>query len=87
MLRNIMHITTSSTPIDIVFWCPVLKEEISGKIVDVVFLYGTHVESHFDILLNLLAITTNNNIIPIGHILHINNENTENTILFLALVK
>lgn len=87
MFKDVMNMVVSTKPIDTVFWCPVLKEELSEKMIEVMFLDGTHLKNHFDTILNLVAVTTNNRVIPIAHMLHVNNENTKNTKLFLALVK
>lgn len=48
---------------------------------------GTFLKKEFDTLLNSVAITTDNRIIPAAHMLHKGHENSRNNCMFLDLVK
>lgn len=88
MFEHIVNVSEDLKDLDTVFWCPkVTKGDFHDKLINVMFLDGTFLKKQFGTLLNLVAVTTNNRIIPLAHMLHKGNENNKNTCVFLDLVK
>lgn len=88
MFERTLSASDEFSMLDTVFWFPkVEKGEFHEKLLNVIFLDGTFLKKEFDTLLNLVATTTDNRIIPVAHMLHKGHDNGRNTCMFLDFVK
>ena len=77
-----------SNVMDTMFFCPAINNTmIMDKFVNVMFLERTSAQGYFPTLLSMLAISTENRVFNLGHMLYRGNTHKKHTRFFLDLMK